>query len=252
MKVLIKDLKEVFKLPVYDRGIFITIVLTKDEDPKIWWLKFKSKIKKYDDDVKRSLVLLHDKKYIIFPSYKSVSKRIESVKEMPQIREVLSFMNNLYGRGFQETTVSYVNIIGSRLRDGETVDDLKLVIANRWEAWKDNEVMKDHLNPTTIFRPSKYAKYKEEVIRTKAGERFLSAQKMDLKNGDKITLKISSQLIDKEAYTVKRRTVVNGKETLIATTGKFYGKDIKLNLKRQDNKVKAGRPEEFTYEYVNE
>ena len=47
----------------------------------------------------------------------------------------------------------------ARLRAGATVDDLILVIDYKFAEWATNARMSRHVNPTTLFRPTKFARY---------------------------------------------------------------------------------------------
>ena len=54
-------------------------------------------------------------------------------------------------------------MIKARLDEGYTVDDFKTVIDKKVKAWKDDPKMSAYLRPETLFRPSHFESYLNEI-----------------------------------------------------------------------------------------
>jgi uncharacterized phage protein (TIGR02220 family) len=235
------------RFSLIQRGILITILLLKDDDSKLTLAKFKAKVK--INEIKDELIYLHKVGAIVWSGYNLAVKSIESKIINPKVIEVIGFMNNLYGTNFKSESKSTNTGIVNRLQD-YTVDECKLVVANRYKIWKDDLVMNVHLNPMTIFRPSKFEKYLQESNRTKQGESLLNAVKNDLNDGDEITFNISKTLSDTDTYNLIIFTLDSyGKSIGNGEKSVKYGKDIKKTLNINENNLKRGGKVEFKYIY---
>lgn len=251
MRVLLKNMKDILdtNLSLSQRGILITILLVKDEDPKFTLAKFKSAVK--IKEAREDLVFLHKKGYIQWSEYDRALKLIEEEKVTPEVIEVLDFMNALYKRSFKATTPSYHTPIRNRLAD-HSVEELKKVVAYKYQDWKDDPVMKKNLNPVTIFRPKNFVRYLEEALRTGEGASFVAAEKINLKYGDVITLDVASTLLDDDIYHIKvYNTNPEGNKRGAGRDAKRYGRDIKTMELREKNKENRSGFREFLYIYAN-
>ena len=82
--------------------------------------------------------------------------------------EVLDFLNTKTSRQFQarapngQMTKNAQDVI-ARLKDGWSVQQCIRVIVNRCEAWQNDDRMRGHLTPQTIFRKSNFEKYVGEL-----------------------------------------------------------------------------------------
>ena len=226
----------------------ITAILMKDESTKMTLAKFKAKVNYRE--VKEDLIYLHENEFIEWSGYKSAKKSLEDKVIDPRVIEVINFMNNLYGRNFKADSPSTTSGLKTQLKS-HSVEDIKGVIANRYDRWKDVKEMKDNLKPTTLFRNSNFDKYLEDYKTTRVGEGIISVDKINLKHGDVLTLKAVSNFVDKEAYTFRAYLTDNfGINKGNGSEVTSYGKDIKRMLKIQDNEIKAnGRPSK-TYIYI--
>jgi uncharacterized phage protein (TIGR02220 family) len=249
MKIKVKDLKDLLRddLTLAERGLLLTILLLKDSDPKLTLAKVKAKVN--FKNTRTELIKLHEKNLIEWSGYKA-AKKLESDKSVnPDVIEAVSFMNALYKRSFSPTAASTITSLTQRIKE-YGLEDVKRVISNRYTVWKDDPVMNVHLNPTTIFRLSKFQKYLEEAKRTQKGSAILQADKTNLKNGQEITLEVAETLLDDEVYSVKihkvsKKGVVSG----IGQDSKDYGKDIRKTLMIRDRQVRFGGDKEFIYIY---
>lgn len=90
----------------------------------------------------------------------------------PEAVTVLEFLNKLANKRFssRQTNLKHIN---ARLQEGITSLQLKQVIELKVYQWAKDYTMKAHLNPETLFRPSKIEKYMQEVEEIKANpEKF--------------------------------------------------------------------------------
>ncbi|MBU4536963.1 MAG: conserved phage C-terminal domain-containing protein [Weeksellaceae bacterium] len=84
----------------------------------------------------------------------------------PEI-EILTMLNDLAGKRFKPIK-SNIAPISARLKDGYTVQELKEIVQVKTLDWKNNEVMNQHLCPTTLFRPGNTDKYLNYIVSIKA------------------------------------------------------------------------------------
>lgn len=83
----------------------------------------------------------------------------------PEI-EILNLLNELAGKRFKPIK-SNITPISARLKDGYTIQELKEIVQVKTLDWKNNEVMNQHLCPTTLFRPSNTEKYLNFILAIK-------------------------------------------------------------------------------------
>lgn len=231
------------------RGILITLALVKDEDPELMWAKFEAKAK-VNKETKELLIELHNKGLIEWSQVKRAINDLKKDRQTPQIVEIITFMNEVFGSSYKPTSKIISSAINARLQE-YSVDDIKAVIANRWSVWKDDAVMSKYLTPDTIFRPSKFPKYFEEAKRTSIGKGMINAMKFDLKKGDQITFEHIEQLIDNDTYDVKCCSY-NQDGVLISIGSRLetlYGKNLKRNIAIAHDAEKRGFKPEFGYIY---
>ena len=249
MIVKVQNIKELLneELSVLQRGLLITILMLKDTKPEYTLAKLKSeiKVKEYYQD----LIILHDKQYIEWSGYKAAKESLLNVEVKPDVVEVIEFMNKLYGRNFNSNSEYATKALKERLKD-YTAEQIKLVVSNRYVEWKDDAVMMKHLNPTTIFRPSKFEKYIEEAERTNQGRSLVEVDKISLEHGQEITFDVVNSILDKDVYSIRTYDVDSNKNKLTSGIGsKVYGKDLKKLLKTQQQRVERGDVIEFVYIY---
>lgn len=77
---------------------------------------------------------------------------------------VLTHLNQVSGSRYQKSKTSLENIRG-RLRDGYSVDDLKLVIDLKHEHWIGNDDQYQYMRPETLFGPKKFESYLQSASR---------------------------------------------------------------------------------------
>ena len=248
MKVNIANIGDLLndKLSVVQRGLLITILLVKDTKPEYTLAKLKStiKIKEFYQD----LIILHKAEYIEWSGYSAAIKSESKKLDDPKVEEVITFMNKLYGRNFKADSLYATKELRVRLTEN-SVEDVKAVVANRYVEWKDDAVMSKHLNPSTIFRPSKFDKYVEEALRTRAGQSLLKAEQINLNQGDEITLSMKENILDKDVYTIKTYDLDNaGNRIGSGMLSKVYGKDLVKMLKAQS--LRSVKENEYIYQEI--
>ena len=82
---------------------------------------------------------------------------------MEKVEEILNYLNEKTGKKFTSRSKSSVKMIKDRLREGYVVDEFKAVIDNKVAAWGNNPDMKIYLRPETLFRPSHFDSYLNDV-----------------------------------------------------------------------------------------
>lgn len=80
----------------------------------------------------------------------------------PDAVEVLDFLNKIAGKSYSARK-SNLQHISARLNEGISVQQLKQIVELKTFQWKKEVTMAPHLNPETLFRPSKIEKYLQEV-----------------------------------------------------------------------------------------
>lgn len=236
MKVLKKNMKEFLledNLSMYARGILITIILLKDKDPKVWWAKVRVKLNMNEAEI--HLLLLHKKGYIEWSQYKKVMKRRRMKEEDggSKVQEVVDFFNELKGTSYRSESAICNNLAIRVNKYG--VEKAKLVIAFKYEEWKDTKQWR-YFTPKTLFRPSKFDMYLQEALLTQKGSVLVS----NWKDGDEITSSNVSELKDREIYTITVADVVEGLVRKgINVSQKMTGKDVKRMIKIQGTSIEV-------------
>lgn len=72
-------------------------------------------------------------------------------KEPDHVEEVVSHLNQRAGTHYKATTANTRKLIKARLKEGFTVDEIKLVIDKKCADWLNNPAMVGYLRPETLF-----------------------------------------------------------------------------------------------------
>jgi len=75
---------------------------------------------------------------------------------------IIAFLNEKAGRNF-DLNGANADLVIARLKDGETVEDLRAVIALKCREWGGDEKMAKYRRPETLFNRTKFATYKGEL-----------------------------------------------------------------------------------------
>jgi uncharacterized phage protein (TIGR02220 family) len=82
-----------------------------------------------------------------------------------QAKQILSFLNEKTGK-IHPATAFNLKLISDRLNNGATAKECFQIIAKKTRAWKGNEKMEGFLQPSTLFKPSKFDQYVSELVLT--------------------------------------------------------------------------------------
>lgn len=72
-------------------------------------------------------------------------------KEPDHVEEIVEHLNQRAGTHYKATTANTRKLIKARLKDGFTVDEIKLVIDKKCADWLNNRDMVQYLRPETLF-----------------------------------------------------------------------------------------------------
>ena len=76
--------------------------------------------------------------------------------------EILAFLNEKTGRNYQPVPAN-IDMILARLKEGNSIEDCRAVIAKKCREWGPDEKMTQYLRPATLFNRTKFAQYRGEV-----------------------------------------------------------------------------------------
>ena len=250
MEITISKISELLQLNIstFQLGLIFTILLVKEDDPKMTLAKFKTKVNMKES--KKDLISLHEKNIINWSGYKTAIKSLDKKENNPHVVEIIDFMNKLYNRGFSPTT--YMCLISNRLSK-YSVDDIKKVISNRYLVWKDDKVMSQHLNPTTIFRAKNFEKYYDEAKDSRIGESIMSVSRISLEDGQTILWRHVVTFNDISIYNIKSYKLnQQGARIGSGINMSIKGLSLKRAIKKEENKEKRDGYRELEYVYVSQ
>ena len=92
--------------------------------------------------------------------YESESESKDNMSD--QVSEIVDYLNAKLGTRYKKSK-STTSQIKARLEEGHTVDDFKTVIDKKVRSWKDDPKMSQYLRPETLFRPSHFESYLNEI-----------------------------------------------------------------------------------------
>lgn len=72
-------------------------------------------------------------------------------EELDPTEEVIVHLNQRVGTHYRTTTASTRRLVKARLKEGFTVDEIKLVIDKKCAEWLNNPSMREYLRPETLF-----------------------------------------------------------------------------------------------------
>lgn len=98
---------------------------------------------------------------------KQKSLKAEKIKNKEIVEEIIAYLNEKANKHFKATNKEAIKFINGRLSEGYTIEDFKKVIDNRCEKWLNDEKMNEYLRPSTLFRPSNFEAYYNDVLSMK-------------------------------------------------------------------------------------
>lgn len=72
---------------------------------------------------------------------------------------VLTYMNEVCGTRYKDSTKSHIENINARLSEGHSVEDCKSVIDSKFNEWGSDSRMVGYLRPQTLFGTGKFQGY---------------------------------------------------------------------------------------------
>lgn len=91
----------------------------------------------------------------------------EEITDRQKAISTIDFLNKKAGRKFKHTETNITPIV-ARLKDGFTSKDIAQVIIYKVNDWNNDPKMSKYLRPETLFRPSKFESYLNEIEAEKA------------------------------------------------------------------------------------
>lgn len=138
--------------------------LLKVKDNKAYTLNIEQCIQNgYKSDTQDSIGKNSIDKNNIYIVGEPTAEKPKKDSYMDQIEEILSYLNEKTGKKFTSRSKSSVKMIKDRLREGYVVDEFKAVIDNKTAVWGNNPDMRIYLRPETLFRPSHFDSYLNDV-----------------------------------------------------------------------------------------
>lgn len=101
----------------------------------------------------------------IFPNWLNQSSIDELKKVSPKNYHLyipIQYLNQETGHTYK-FIVTHTKFIQARYKDGYTLEDFKKVIDTKVAQWKNNSQMAQYLRPKTLFSPSNFDSYLNEV-----------------------------------------------------------------------------------------
>lgn len=98
-----------------------------------------------------------------------ITKEIKSIKkdivenDLDIVSQVIDYLNQKTGKGFKATSRATQKFISGRIVDGYTIDDFKSVIDIKTKQWLNDVQMNSYLRPSTLFSPTNFENYLNEV-----------------------------------------------------------------------------------------
>jgi len=108
-----------------------------------------------------------------------------------EAKEVLEYLNEISNSKYKASTKSHIENINARLRDGHSVEDLKLVTKHKVNEWINDPKMVNYIRPATLYQAGKFNGYllaarasePKEPIRTLSQDEQLEQQRKAFEEG---------------------------------------------------------------------
>lgn len=94
----------------------------------------------------------------IYPESSNKKPKSRDIPTSPETSEVIAHLNSESGKRFP-TSKNSVSLVAARLKEGHTVEDMKLVISFKVKEWVDDPKMKKYITPDTLLGPKNFQKY---------------------------------------------------------------------------------------------
>lgn len=91
----------------------------------------------------------------------SKAKRDPALR-MSIAKDVISYLNKQTGKRYSAKAKATITLINGRISDGATLEDFKIVIDNKCQAWRGDPRMDQYLRPETLFSAKHFESYLNE------------------------------------------------------------------------------------------
>ena len=78
---------------------------------------------------------------------------------LPVSEKTIRALNELAGTTYRHNTKATVRLIGARLAEGFTEEDLAMVLEHQWNEWGNNKKMARYFRPETLFAAKHFEGY---------------------------------------------------------------------------------------------
>ena len=93
------------------------------------------------------------------PVTEPVTEPFMSGKENPDSSSVIEHFNKVCSTKYRSSTKSHSENINARLKEGHSVEDLKIVIDSKFAEWGGDPKMAQYIRPQTLFSAGKFQGY---------------------------------------------------------------------------------------------
>ena len=83
---------------------------------------------------------------------------------------IIEYMNGVLGTKYKSNTASHIQNVNARLKDGHSINDLKLVVDFKFKDWGGDPKMSGYLRPQTLFQTGKFQGYLTAAKTTPSGQ----------------------------------------------------------------------------------
>ena len=106
------------------------------------------------------------------------AKKEKDAEKREKAKAIIDLLNTISSSHYKHVDSNLIPIM-ARIDEKYTMEDFQLMLEHRWEAWKGDTKYIRFYQPSTLFRPSKFAGYVEAARRapvtsTKTKDRSLS------------------------------------------------------------------------------
>jgi uncharacterized phage protein (TIGR02220 family) len=116
-------------------------------------------------------------KYQVVNSTERTKDYRERQKRDGLITQAIHEFNAITGKKFSTKTEETRHAINARFAEGHTLEVMKKVIRLKYEEWKDTPKMQKYITPRTMFRPSNFDRYANEIP-----DGFSTAERFNVKD----------------------------------------------------------------------
>lgn len=107
----------------------------------------------------------------ITKEFKSTKK--EYVEKDLDVLSVIDYLNKKTGKNFKSASKATQRFVNGRMREGYVIEDFKRVIDSKVKEWLNDPYWNKYLRPSTLFSPTNFENYLEEMKDVKTTGTFV-------------------------------------------------------------------------------